>query len=103
MSNWEPWLSNDEYTHTYRWEYDLEDYPESIKIKEYLNDQLQEILDVKEDIVRKAAVAILRAKGYVVIEPPKPSGHVHEKWQLQESAKGGKYCAACGEDVKEEE
>jgi len=25
--------------------------------------------------------------------------HVHEKWQLQESAKGGLYCAACGEDM----
>jgi hypothetical protein len=25
--------------------------------------------------------------------------HQHEKWQLQESAKGGMYCAACGEDV----
>jgi hypothetical protein len=26
--------------------------------------------------------------------------HQHEKWQLQESAKGGMYCAACGEDVQ---
>lgn len=26
-------------------------------------------MEVKEDIVRKAAVEILRAKGYVVIEP----------------------------------
>lgn len=25
--------------------------------------------------------------------------HQHEKWQLQESAKGGMYCAACGEEV----
>jgi hypothetical protein len=25
--------------------------------------------------------------------------HQHEKWMLQESAKGGMYCAACGEDV----
>jgi hypothetical protein len=25
--------------------------------------------------------------------------HQHEKWQLQESAKGGMYCAACGEAV----
>lgn len=25
--------------------------------------------------------------------------HQHERWQLQESAKGGMYCAACGEDV----
>ena len=25
--------------------------------------------------------------------------HVHEKWQLQESAKGGMYCAACGDDL----
>lgn len=29
--------------------------------------------------------------------------HVHEKWQLQDSAKGGNYCGACGEHVKEEE
>lgn len=58
-----------EYKIQYRWEYDLDDFPESIKIHEYVNDSLREIMDVKEDIVRKAAVAILRAKGYVVIEP----------------------------------
>lgn len=90
-----------EYKIQYRWEYDLEDFPESIKISEYVNDSLREIMEVKEDVVRKAAVEILRAKGYVVIEPPKPSDHDHEKWQLQDSAKGGKYCAACGEYVKE--
>lgn len=91
----------DEYKINYRWEYDLEDFPESVKIKEYVNAHLREIMDVREDIVRKAAVEILRAKGYVVIEPPKPSGHVHEDWQLQDSAKGGKYCAACGEGVND--
>lgn len=58
-----------EYKIQYRWEYDLEDFPESIKIQEYVNDSLREIMEVKEGIVRKAAVAILRAKGYVVIEP----------------------------------
>lgn len=58
-----------EYKIQYRWEYDLEDFPESVKIQEYVNDSLREIMDVREDIVRKAAVAILRAKGYVVIEP----------------------------------
>jgi hypothetical protein len=58
-----------EYKIQYRWEYDLDDFPESIKIREYVNDSLREIMEVKEDIVRKAAVAILRAKGYVVIEP----------------------------------
>lgn len=30
------------------------------------------------------------------------SGHEHEDWQLQESAKGGQYCAACGEPVKQD-
>lgn len=58
-----------EYKIQYRWEYDLEDFPESIKINEYINDTLTEIMEVKEDVVQKAAVAILRAKGYVVIEP----------------------------------
>jgi len=29
--------------------------------------------------------------------------HVHEKWQLQESAQGGEYCAACGEAVRTHE
>ncbi len=58
-----------EYKIQYRWEYDLDDFPESINIREYVNDSLREIMEVKEDIVRKAAVAILRAKGYVVIEP----------------------------------
>jgi len=29
--------------------------------------------------------------------------HQHEKSQLQESAKGGWYCAACGEDVELDE
>lgn len=53
----------------YRWEYDLENFPESVKIREYVNDSLREIMEVKEDVVRKAAVAILRAKGYTVIEP----------------------------------
>lgn len=89
-----------DYKLTYRWEYNLDDFPESIKIHEYMNDELREIMDVKEGIVRKAAVEILRAKGYTVIEPPNPSGHHHESWQLQESAKGGLYCAACGEDVE---
>lgn len=32
--------------------------------------------------------------------PAKPK-HDHESWQLQESAKGGWYCAACGEHVDE--
>lgn len=27
------------------------------------------------------------------------STHQHEAWQLQESAQGGMYCAACGETV----
>lgn len=27
------------------------------------------------------------------------ANHQHEAWQLQESAKGGMYCAACGQDV----
>lgn len=57
-------------------------------------------IDLEEKQVEAAAVAILRAKGYTVIEPPTPSGHRHECWQLQESAKGGMYCAACGEDVE---
>ncbi|QIG58656.1 hypothetical protein SEA_DEJAVU_112 [Microbacterium Phage DejaVu] len=26
--------------------------------------------------------------------------HQHESWQIQESAKGGHYCAACGVDVE---
>lgn len=63
------WDENDELRIKYRWEYDLDDFPESIKIHEYVNDSLREIMEVKEGIVRKAAVAILRAKGYVVIEP----------------------------------
>lgn len=67
MTDWD--LHNDDYKITYRWEYNLDDFPESIKIHEYVNDQLREIMDVKEGIVRKAAVAILRAKGYTVIEP----------------------------------
>lgn len=63
------WDEKDELRIKYRWEYDLDDFPESIKIREYVNDSLREIMEVKEDIVRKAAVEILRAKGYVVIEP----------------------------------
>lgn len=97
MTDWG--LHNDDYKVTYRWEYDLEDFPESIRINEYVNDQLRETTDVKESMVDKAVVAILRMKGYTVIEPPKPSGHVHEDWMLEESPKGGKYCRACGEDV----
>lgn len=97
MTDWD--VHNDEYKINYRWEYDLKDFPESVKINEYVNDQLREIMDVREDVVRKAAVEILRARGYMVIEPPKPSGHVHEKWMPRESARGGKYCAACGEGV----
>lgn len=69
MSDYFADFDNDDYKIQYRWEYDLEDFPESIKIQEYINDSLREIMEVKEDIVRKAAVAILRAKGYVVIEP----------------------------------
>lgn len=53
----------------YRWEYDLTDFPESVKINEFVNGQLREIMEIREDVVRKAAVNILRAKGYIVIEP----------------------------------
>lgn len=59
----------DEPTIQYRWEYDIEDFPEVIRVNEFVNDQLREILEVKEDVVRKAAIAILRVKGYTVIEP----------------------------------
>lgn len=100
MTDWDLNNDDDEYKINYRWEYDLKDFPESVKINEYVNDQLRQIMDVREDVVRKAAVEILRDKGYTVIGPPKPSGHVHEEWMLQDSAKGGKYCAACGEDVE---
>jgi hypothetical protein len=58
-----------DYKMTYRWEYDTSDFPESVKINEYVNDQLREVMEVREGVVRQAAVAILRAKGYVVIEP----------------------------------
>lgn len=58
-----------EYEIQYRWDYDLDDFPESIKIQEYVNDSRRRIMEVREDVVRKAVVAILRAKGYVVIEP----------------------------------
>ncbi len=27
------------------------------------------------------------------------STHQHEDWQLLDSAKGGKYCGACGEHI----
>jgi len=27
------------------------------------------------------------------------SNHQHEKWQMQKSAKGGMYCAVCGQSV----
>jgi hypothetical protein len=27
--------------------------------------------------------------------------HDHEAWQIRESAKGGRYCAACGQDIPE--
>ena len=63
------WDEKDELRIKYRWEYDLDDFPETIKIHEYVNDSLRDIMEVREDIVRKAAVAILRAKGYTVIEP----------------------------------
>ena len=53
----------------YRWEYDLTGFPESVKINEFVNDQLREIMEIREGVVRKAAVNILRAKGYIVIEP----------------------------------
>lgn len=30
------------------------------------------------------------------------TSHEHEAWQIRESAKGGNYCAACGESVEGE-
>lgn len=62
-------LHNDDYKITYRWDYDLKDFPESIKINEYVNDQLRTITDVNESMISKAVIEILRAKGYTVIEP----------------------------------
>lgn len=29
-----------------------------------------------------------------------PSAHEHESWMIQPSAKGGHYCAACGQTVE---
>lgn len=58
-----------DYKQIYRWEYDLENSPDSIKIKEYVNDRLSEVTEVREKVVVQAGIAILRAKGYIVIEP----------------------------------
>lgn len=70
MTDFNDWdLHNDDYKIQYRWDYDLKDFPESIKINEYINDQLRTITDVKESMISKAVIEILRAKGYIVIEP----------------------------------
>lgn len=37
--------------------------------------------------------------GDVRIEARRANGHQHEGWQLLDSAKGGRYCGACGEHV----
>lgn len=37
--------------------------------------------------------------GDVRIEARRANGHQHEEWQLLDSAKGGRYCGACGEHV----
>lgn len=59
----------DDYKIQYRWDYDLYDFPESIKINEYVNDELRHIIDVRESMISEAVIEILRTKGYIVIEP----------------------------------
>lgn len=70
MPDFNDWdLHNDDYKITYRWGYDLDLFPESIKINEYVNNQLRTITEVKESMISKAVIEVLRAKGYTVIEP----------------------------------
>ena len=63
------WDCNDTATFKYRWEYDTTSFPESIQITEYLNEQIQQVMDVREEAVTDAVIALMRAKGYIVIEP----------------------------------
>lgn len=63
------WDCNDTATFKYRWEYDTTSFPESIQVTEYLNEQIQQVMGVREEAVTDAVIALMRAKGYIVIEP----------------------------------
>lgn len=60
-------MQESEYTLKYQWG---PKWVESgVAISEYVNDQLREVMELREDVVMQSAVAILRAKGHIVIEP----------------------------------
>lgn len=42
-------------------------------------------------------------KGVTAAELLQLPAHRHEAWQLQNSARGGRYCAACGDQVPEQD
>lgn len=67
MTDWDP--HNDDYKVTYRWDYDLKDFSETVNLNEYVNGQLRRITEIRESMISKAVIEILRAKGYTVIEP----------------------------------
>lgn len=54
---------------TYQYKWDTDDFPESLKLQEYVNGALQEITELKEDLLTRGVVELLRARGYTVIEP----------------------------------
>lgn len=69
MPDFNDWDRNDTYKIQYKWNWDLRDYPETIRINEYVNDELGQIIEVKESLISEAVIEILRAKGYTVIDP----------------------------------
>lgn len=54
---------------TFAWRADYSEFPEVVKIESLVNGQVRKIMAIEEEIVTGAAVEILRAKGYVVVEP----------------------------------
>lgn len=60
----------------FRWEYDRIDFPDTLKVNEFVNDQLMTVYEMREDVLLKGAVAVLRAKGYIVVEPEAQNGDV---------------------------
>lgn len=54
---------------TFSWHTDYSDFPSMVRVERLIDQHVRKIIQVEEEIVTTAAVEILRAKGYVVVEP----------------------------------
>lgn len=80
-------------------EVDAETFAYEPYFEEVAQGLTRKMWEIEEEMLTTKVVELLRSKGWTVVAPGPKRIHYHAKWMLQESAKGGRYCAACGEHV----